>query len=145
MPGGRPTNYNKEITAELCSRIAVGNSLRSVCKADDMPAIATVYKWFMAHPEFVEHYARAKQDSGDSDADKIEEIAEKVLEGDYDPHQGKVAIDAFKWTASKKIPKKYGDRITNEHTGTIGLTHMTEDQLDQKLQELLDDDQNSEQ
>ncbi|MFW0778450.1 MAG: hypothetical protein ACN2B6_12115 [Rickettsiales bacterium] len=137
MPLGRPTDYNEDTTAELCARIALGNSLRSVCKSDDMPAIATVYKWFAKYPDFVEQYARAKEDSADSDADRIEEIAEKVLDGEYEPAQARTAIDAYKWTAGKKRPRRYGDKIQTEHSGSVGYTDMTDEQLNNKLQSLI--------
>lgn len=108
---GAPSSYTPKIAAELCSRIAIGNSLRKVVTDEDMPTAQTVYNWLGKHPEFVEQYTRAKTDSGDSDADKIEEIAEKTLDGTYDPAQARVAIDAYKWSAGKKRPKKYGDTL----------------------------------
>lgn len=111
MPAGRPTRYSKELSAKFCSMIALGNSLRSVVQMKGMPGHTTVYRWLQQHEEFREHYAHAKEDSGDSDADKIEEIAEKVLRGEVDPQAGRVAMDAYKWTAGKKRPKKYGDRM----------------------------------
>jgi hypothetical protein len=135
-PGGRPTDYSEELVNSLCSQIALGNSLRKICEAEDMPCIATIYVWFQKHPGFIEQYARAKGDSGDSDADKIEEIAEKVLSGVYEPAAARVAIDAFKWTASKKIPKKYGDRQHIEHSGKIGLADLTNEELAKKLEDL---------
>lgn len=61
--------------------------------------------------EFRDHYARAKEESADAHADKIEEIAEGVLEGRYGHQESRVAIDALKWTAGKQKPKKYGDRV----------------------------------
>lgn len=109
--GGRPSDYTQEIATELCSRIARGKSLRTVCKADDMPSVQTVYTWMNRHEEFLEQYARAKDDSADADADKLDEIAEKVLIGGYDPQAARVAADIIKWSASKKKPKRYGNNI----------------------------------
>ena len=140
MPAGRPAKYTEEMAIKLCSKVAEGNSLRKICAKDDMPCISTVYTWFNLHPEFTEQYARAKGDSGDSDADKIEEIAEKVLDGTYEPAAARVAIDAFKWTASKKIPKKYGDRQHIEHSGKVGLTDLTDLELKKKLEDLENDE-----
>lgn len=133
---GRPTDYTEELAADFCSRIALGESLRSVVQIDGMPSHQTVYNWFGKHEGFVEQYARAKADSADSRADQIEEIADKVLKGEYEPQAARVAIDAFKWTSGKHKPKKYGDKITTEHTGNIGLTDLTEEELDRKIQEL---------
>jgi len=136
---GRPTVYSDKIASSICSQIAIGHSLRKVCLSKDVPSIQTIYVWFGKHPEFVEQYARAKTDGGDADADKIEDIAEKVLTGEYDPQAARVAIDAFKWTASKKIPKKYGDRQQIEHTGKVGLVDLTDAELKQKLDSLNDE------
>ena len=130
MPAGRPSSYTEEIANAFCSELALGNSLRSVCARDDMPSHQTIYTWFTKHPEFLEQYARAKVDSGDADADKIEEIAEKTLRGEVEPAAARVAIDAYKWTAGKKRPKKYGEKIQTEHSGHINdYSNLSPDEL----------------
>jgi hypothetical protein len=136
MATGRPTGYNEEIAAEFCSRIALGNSLRFVTSQDDMPSHQTIYNWFNKFPPFIEQYTRAKEDSADSRVDQIEEIADKVLVGEYDPAAARVAIDAFKWTSGKHRPKKYGDKITTEHTGSIDLKGLSDEELDAKIKML---------
>ena len=126
---GRPTEYCEEIANAFCAEIALGNSLRSVVARDDMPSHQSIYNWLGKYPSFVEQYTRAKEDSGDSDADKIEEIAERVLSGAVDPQSARVAIDAYKWTAGKKRPKKYGDRITTEITGSLKVSELSDEEL----------------
>lgn len=130
---GRPSTYSTELANELCSRIGQGNSLRKVCESDDMPSTATHYYWMQNHPEYSLQYARAKADSADSDADRIEEIAEKVLAGEYEANAARVAIDALKWATSKKRPKKYSDRVVTEHVGTIDLRALSNDDLQARL------------
>lgn len=71
--------------------------------------------------EFRNHYTRAKEESGDADQDKLDEIAEKVLTGEIDPQAARVAADIIKWSASKKKPKKYGDRIQQDVTMPEGI------------------------
>ena len=56
-------------------------------------------------------YARAKEDSSDALADDIQDIGDKVLTGEYEANNARVAIDAKKWIASKLKPKKYGDKL----------------------------------
>ena len=126
---GRPTDYTEELASDFCSRIALGRSLRSVVSDGDMPGHQTIYNWLGKYPYFVEQYTRAKKDSADADADRIEEIAEKVLTGAYEPQQARVAIDAYKWTAGKKRPKKYGDKQFIETKDT------TEDITDEALKD----------
>lgn len=134
MPAGRPTDYTEELAALFCSELALGNSLRSVCAREDMPSHQTIYNWFTQHPEFLEQYARAKKESADSDADKIEHIAEMVLAGEVEPNAGRVAIDAYKWTSSRKEPKKYGDRITQD-VNVNDYRNLSEEELRRAIRE----------
>ncbi len=140
MPAGRPTKYSKALAARLCSEIAQGKSLRKTCKAGNMPTVKTIYNWFGVHDDFLQQYARAKVDSADANADKIEDIAERVLLEEYDPAAARVAIDAFKWTASKKQPKKYGDLRQLELSGAVKLSDMSDDELKQKLIDIQSND-----
>lgn len=113
MPNqGRPSIYSEELATEICTELSEGKSLRSICARDDMPNISTVWRWIQSNESFRKQYARAKEESADSHADRINEIAEKVLSGEYkDTNAARVALDAFKWTASKLRPKRYGDRL----------------------------------
>ncbi len=120
MPGGRPSKYTQELADEFCSRIGEGNSMRKVCLADDMPEGRTVWRWLRTKEKFSQQYARAKEESGDADQDKLDEIAEKVLQGEIEPQAARVAADIIKWSASKKKPKKYGDKIQQDHTSSDG-------------------------
>lgn len=139
MSGGRPTDFTEELANEFCARIAMGNSLRRVVKSDDMPSHTTIYNWFSKYPKFVEQYARAKQDSADSRADEIEEIAEKVLTGEYEPQAARVAMDAYKWTSGKHKPKKYGDRVFQDVQNTHRFSEMSDDEIDNRIKALEDE------
>lgn len=86
-------------------------SLRKVCERDDMPNKITVLRWLRDDKEFCAQYTRAKEDSADSLADDIQDLADDVLKGKYDPQAARVAGDLKKWSASKLKPKKYGDKL----------------------------------
>jgi hypothetical protein len=133
---GRPSLYSQELVDSICSQVGDGMSLRKVCEHSDMPDMTTVFKWLRENEDFSHHYARAKEASADSHADRIGDLSERILAGEYDPQAARVAIDALKWTASKLKPKKYGDRIHTEHSGAVGLSDMSQDELDRKLAEL---------
>ncbi len=157
MTAGRPTTYSKEITTKLCGMLSDGQSLRTACKAEDMPALSTIFLWLRDHPEFSEQYALAKEECADALVEDMLDIADnqvsqpvlvdgvplkingevvKAVDGPSVNH-ARLRVDTRKWAASKLKPKKYGERITQEHTGSVGLTDMTEDQLDAKLQALM--------
>ncbi len=120
---GRPTDYGPEITRRICDQLSEGRSLRKICEADDMPSKMTVLNWLNRYPEFLSQYERAKDESADSLADEIIDIADEARSLKI-PHQVQAArlrIDARKWIAAKLKPKKYGDRVHNEVSGTMSL------------------------
>lgn len=108
---GRPTDYTPDLADAICAELAQGKSLKSITDREGMPERQTVYRWLRLYPDFCDNYARAKDDSADSHADNIAEVAEKVASGKLEPNAGRVVLDAYKWTASKLKPKKYGDKI----------------------------------
>jgi hypothetical protein len=57
---GRPSDYSLELVTLICAKMGEGESVRSICRDDDMPALSTVFRWLAAHPEFQEQYARAR-------------------------------------------------------------------------------------
>lgn len=103
----RPSDYSETIADQICERLADGESLRSICSDEAMPAKSTVFKWLARHPEFQDQYARASECRADTHADEIIDIAD---DDHLEPNDKRVRVDARKWVASKLRPKKYGDR-----------------------------------
>jgi transposase-like protein len=150
--GGRPSDYSEELSARICARLAAGESMRTVCKDDDMPSAQTLFSWMRKHSEFLEQYTRAKEESADALIEESLDIADDgtndwmekhnadgenigwTLNGEH-VQRSKLRIDTRKWMASKLKPKKYGDRL--EHTGSINFTNMSEEELDQRIAQRL--------
>lgn len=133
---GRPSDYTPELTALICSRIADGESVRSICRDEAMPDKATLYRWLQAHEAFRDLYARAKEDSADALADDILEISDDARNdwmarhGEDDAgwqangehiQRSRLRVDSRKWIASKLKPKKYGEKIEQTHTGSMSI------------------------
>ncbi|MDE2103075.1 MAG: hypothetical protein KGL39_37870 [Patescibacteria group bacterium] len=119
-PMGRPTKYTQELADRICSELAQGKSLRTVCKGKDMPSTVTVFSWFRTHPDFLSQYARAKEESADAMAEEILDISDDgvaTVKGSAEKKSGAVAqmvrlqVDTRKWIMSKMKPKKYGDKV----------------------------------
>jgi hypothetical protein len=124
MPAGRPSEYSPERGDEICGRLAKGESLNSICKSENMPALPTVYRWMRQREEFRNNYASAREDQADTLADEILYIADtpvsgiktktnsagevETTESDMIEHR-RLQVDARKWIAAKLKPKKYGD------------------------------------
>ncbi len=69
---GRPTIYSEKVATEICVRLAVGESLRSMCKEESMPSFPTVMRWlFEQYPpedprvQFRDQCARARDPGRD--------------------------------------------------------------------------------
>jgi len=104
----RPLEFNEAVADAICERLADGESLRSICRDDEMPAKSTVFKWLGLIPAFADQSSRARETQADSLADDIVDIADdKALE----PNDKRVRIDARKWLAGKLRPKAYGDKV----------------------------------
>lgn len=112
---GRPSTYSQALADQICDLLAEGLSMRTVCKADDMPDKATVFRWLRTNGEFRDQYARAKEESADAWLEDMFDIAD---DDDIDVQRAKLRVDVRKWAASKLKPKKYGDKV--QHTGADG-------------------------
>ena len=149
---GRPTDYSQDIADLICERLADGESLRSICEGDNLPARSTVFRWLSLHPEFSDQYARAREAQADAIFDDILEIADdgrndwmekKDSEGENIGwrengealRRSALRVDARKWMAGKLRPKKYSDKLDLNVSGS--LQSMPEEQLDARINELL--------
>lgn len=124
---GRPSKYTKELADAICERLAMGESMRTVCIEETMPAMSTIFKWLRENDQFSEQYARAKQESADAMAEEILDIADNgtndwetiELENGYEKEvinhevlaRSRLRVDTRKWLMAKMKPKKYGDKI----------------------------------
>ena len=135
-PTGRPSSFTQDKADTICGRIAMGESLRRICKDEGMPEAGTVFRWLREFPAFQDQYARAREEQAEGYADEIAEIADEVHLEDVKDEDGNVIevkvdatavarnrlrVDSRKWIASKLLPKKYGDRVDHNHAGKLTL------------------------
>ena len=100
-----------------------------------MPCVATIFNWMRVHQEFLEQYARAKEAQADALAEELLDIADDGSNDWMEVHdrdntgwkangeaiqRSRLRVDTRKWIASKLKPKKYGDKLTQEHSGPDG-------------------------
>ena len=108
---GYTEKEKNDIFDKIIKDIKNGLSVRKILEREGMPANNTLLDWIEERPEWAKRYARAKQESAEFDADNVTYIAELCLRDKVTPAAARVAIDAYKWSAGKKKPKKYGDMI----------------------------------
>lgn len=141
----RPSLFTEELAIEICSRLASGESLRSICRDETMPGLTTTYRWLSERESFRNQYARAREDQADTLADEILEISDDgrndwmirvrdedgkesgaVLNAEH-IQRSRLRVDARKWIAAKLKPKKYGDKVIQEVSGIDGGPIVTRD------------------
>jgi hypothetical protein len=116
------------VVDELCDRISEGRGVIEVCSDLDMPAESTVYRRMAKDEEFARRIARAREAQQDAEPDRIVQMSEDATIEDW--QVVKLRIWARQWRASKLAPKKYGDKITQEHTGADGGPIVTQSSSD---------------
>lgn len=132
----RPSKYTEAIAKKICVLIAEGQSLRQISDQDGMPNKATIMRWLATNDAFCDQYAHAKERAAHLMADEILEIAddgsndwmERIsdegenigwqLNGEH-VQRSKLRIESRKWLMAKLLPKKYGEKQSIEHSGSI--------------------------
>ena len=139
-----PHAYDMSVAADaVLEGIAEGGSLREVCGKPGLPSVTTFMRWLAdeRNENLRERYARARELQAEYMAEDILSIADEECttvradkHGTQDDGDGKtevvfdsvavqrnrLRVDARKWLLSKLAPKKYGDKVTQEHTSPNG-------------------------
>lgn len=116
-----PSKYTPELVERICEMVSIGETIRQI--ADDVGvSVGTVLNW-VSMPEHVERYARARDTA--SDIFEAEIIEAALASSPETASADKVKIDALKWVAARRSPKKYGDRVQAEVTGRDGSPLLT--------------------
>jgi len=119
---GRPSRYSDETAAEICERIADGQSVKAICSDMHMPCRQAVHEWIASNRNgFGDMFARACEARAEHWADEIVAIADGVA-GCTDNaavNAARLQIDTRKWIASKLLPRRYGDRIGVDSIGSL--------------------------
>lgn len=130
----RPSEFSQTVADAICERLAEGESLRTICSDDALPARSTVFKWLATADGFADQYARAREAQAEALFEDMLEIADdsshdvKLVGREGEEREvcdtefvarAKLRVDTRKWMASKLAPKKYGDRIMQEHSVAV--------------------------
>lgn len=135
-PRGGQTVYTREIADEICARMAVGETLRQVCRDAKMPAASTVCLWAAEDRDgFAERYARARDellehwaeevvtisDDGSNDWMERETKAGNVVAVIDHEHvkRSELRVNTRKWLLSKLKPERYGERVETVNRTTV--------------------------
>lgn len=139
----RPSIYTPALAAEICRRLADGESLLKICADPDcvFPSRQCINEWIIDNREgFGDEYARARNAGLDVMAERLLAIGGEAKPGIVTvdkldklgrPYtetttkdtvdRDRLHVDTLKWYLSKLAPKRYGDKIQVEHSGNVSL------------------------
>ena len=119
--------YHEEQVVVILQRLSDGETLRSICQTDGMPAESTVRKWVMQDTHGLrDRYNQAREIgymcmaddlleiADDSASDWIEVDGEKKANKEV-VQRSRLRVDTRKWILAKALPKIYGDRVVQAH------------------------------
>lgn len=126
---GRPSKYTPDLAAEMCERLGIGETLRSICRDDRMPHWTQVYEWLAKDPDLSLRVAHAREAGFDALAEEALEIAntpflgqKKVYSSGEDEESVTVTEEDMLGHRKLQIetrlkllacwnPKKYGNKV----------------------------------
>lgn len=132
MPAGIPSELTESKLDELLSALSTGDSMAKISQRIGV-SVTTIWRMCEADKELDEKYTRAKQQKAQYLAEQIIDIAD---DPELKPDDKRIRVDARKWVAGKYYGKLFGDKIMTEHSGTIGTTDLSDEELTRRLAEL---------
>lgn len=112
-PPARRYGYDPKQAERILEALAEGATMRDACEAVGVSR-KQVWRWDAYDVEgFTALLASAREHQAEALADQIVDIAREVQREEIAPDAGRVAIDAYKWMATKLKPRTFGDRMTH--------------------------------
>ena len=113
-----PIEWTVELVERLCGELACGRAVCEVAKEEWCPSEPSIYRRMAVDPEFRAKIDEARAAQQEYEVDACVSMADKATPEDW--QVVKLRIWARQWRAAKLAPKKYGDKLTQEHTGPGG-------------------------
>ena len=116
--------WTTAITDRICELIESGKSINSFAGKKGMPSAPSIYRKMAKDAEFAGMIDIARQAQQEHEMEKCIELADSATPEDWQVKR--LQIWARQWRASRMIPKKWGDKITQEITGRDGAPIATQ-------------------
>lgn len=123
------------VQEEILRKLAEGQTMRTICKAKEMPSRETVRLWAEADPEFGLAITRAREAGYAAMAEQALEDARKAR----DPQKGRLVFDATRWYLGK-LSKAFADKVVLQGDPDAPLKHEHEIDLGSALKSLAPDE-----
>ena len=132
--GRPPEPVPTDKAQEICDWISQGKTLRQWCRENEIH-YSTVYLWLEKDKDFAQRFAHARETGHDAIADECldiidteAEIAESVSQSGGSSHRDGAHVSWMKNRVEMRLkllakwnPKKYGEKVGVEHSGSVAL------------------------
>lgn len=144
-----PSKFTQQLFDAICERLSKGEPLAQICRDAGMPSSNTFRDWCAANEELAIAYARARDEGFDAIALDALHIADDNGKDTRYTKEGQEVADS-EWISRSKLrvetrlkllakwdPKRYGDKITQEHSGPDGGPIQTQSWVGEAPDDLL--------
>ncbi|MGE5052032.1 MAG: hypothetical protein ACM3KI_11060 [Bacillota bacterium] len=107
---------NIDIIIEL---IIEGSTFRQI--AEQLNVKLSTLHDFTSKPEHSARVSQALEISAQTYEEKAEQILINAEASAYEMQRARELAQHYRWKAAKRSPKKYGERISTEHSGEISI------------------------
>ena len=128
---GRPSKYTDALAAEICDRLANGETLTSICTDDHMPERRTVLRWKVDIEGFSSRYARAREEQRELWQDEMLDMADDgrndwmereigrdktiVVLNKEAVDRSKLRVHSRQWLLARLNRDTFGDKVEQTH------------------------------
>jgi hypothetical protein len=113
---------------DICDHLTTGKSLLDVERLQGYPSADSMYRQMARDPDFAARIAQAREAGQDHEADACVKMADEATGENW--QVVKLRIWARQWRASKLAPKRYGDKVDLNHSGSVTVQATS---LDERL------------
>src|SRR6266496_3794782 len=117
---GRPTLKTPELCAEICRRLAEGETMQAILKEPGMPAWTTVHDWKQADESFRQALTRAREQQAEVWAEEIMSISDDDLPTHEAIGRARLRMQSRQWLAGKFNPQ-FADKPTTQVGVNVGV------------------------
>ncbi len=117
--------YTIFLAEEVLQRMTAGETVVDICRDVHMPCVDVVYRWARDDTRgFRDKYKMAFELSADSLMDEAlcvarDDSRDLVKFGNNCVGRARVLVSALQYAASKRNPKKYGEKLDLQHSGEV--------------------------
>jgi hypothetical protein len=113
----RPALYTEEIAAEICDRLAHGETLVKICRSEHIPSRTTVLRWVQENRQnFGDRFARARDLQFEHWADNLADVADAVRDKPEQVPAARLDSENKRWLLARLKPSLYSEKFQADIT-----------------------------